>query len=556
MLFIGLAIVLFLMYQEWQKDYGPQPTPATEQIASERSRDTPTGAPPTARDKPPTDRPTSARATAQAGETDVKIVSPTSGLGSDGPALNLVTAATDVIRIYIDTRGGTLRKLDLLKHPVSLEEDAEPFRLLNDTLPNIFMAQSGLIGKDAPDHTAEFSAASNSYELEYDADTLEVPLTWRSESGLEVRKIIVLKRDSYELEVRYEVTNLTNESWSGEMYGQLKRTQVTEEGGNTFIYTYMGGVVSSEEEPYEKIDFSDMADENLKRTVKGGWAAMIQHYFVGAWIPPENTKNHYYTLSLGNAEYVIGVVGTVVNVPVRQTGTLSMRAYVGPKDQARMTAAALGLERTVDYGFLFVIAQPLFWALTFLHSFLGNWGWAIIVLTFSIKLAFFQLSAKSYKSMARMRKLHPKLMSLRERYGDDRQKLNQSMMELYKTEKINPLGGCWPVLVQIPVFISLYWVLLESVELRHAPFMFWLTDLSSHDRFFVLPVIMGLSMLVQQRLNPTPPDPMQAKIMMALPFVFTIFFLWFPSGLVLYWVVNNCLSIIQQYVITKRIEAE
>jgi len=298
-----------------------------------------------------------------------------------------------------------------------------------------------------------------------------------------------------------------------------------------------------------------MADADVAREHKGGWVAMIQHYFAGAWIPNPDTSNYYYSKAEPGSPYLLGTMSPNKMVAAGATGNYSMGAYIGPKIQDLMSEAAPNLDRTVDYGWLWMIAQPLFLGLSLIHSFLGNWGWSIITLTLLIKLAFFHLSATSYKSMARMRKLQPKMVQLRERHGDDRQKMNQAMMELYKTEKINPLSGCLPILVQIPVFIALYWTLLESVELRHAPFMFWLTDLATHDPYFVLPVLMGLSMLIQQRLNPAPPDPIQAKVMMALPFVFTFFFLWFPSGLVLYWVVNNILSIAQQWVITKRIEA-
>ncbi|NKC15717.1 MAG: membrane protein insertase YidC [Gammaproteobacteria bacterium] len=547
MLFIALAFVLFLMWQEWQKDYGPKPLVVPpEQIATERGSEESPAAPSSTFTS---DKPASAPPVSSSGDA------PPSQSRAQEPSGTLIEATTDLMSLRIDTRGGTLKQLDLNKHRVSIELDSDAFRLLNDELPNIFIAQSGLLGEGLPDDTALYEVRKTEFVLAPGAEELEVPMTWRSASGIEVRKVFRLRRDSYEIEVRHELVNGSPTAVRAEMFGQFKRTQVVEDG-NVFIHTYMGGVLSSAEEPYDKIDFADMAERDIKRTVEGGWAAMIQHYFVGAWLPSPEQQNHYYTYASPRAEYIIGVITPPLMVKPGATGALSINAYIGPKDQARMTAAAPGLERTVDYGFLFFIAQPLFWALLFINNVIGNWGWSIIVLTFLIKLAFFHLSATSYRSMARMRKLTPKLTALRDRHGDDRQKLNQAMMELYKAEKINPLGGCWPILVQIPVFISLYWVLLESVELRHAPFMFWLDDLSSHDPYFVLPVLMGVSMIIQQRLNPTPPDPMQAKIMMALPFIFTFFFLWFPSGLVLYWLVNNILSIGQQWVITKKIEAE
>ena len=311
----------------------------------------------------------------------------------------------------------------------------------------------------------------------------------------------------------------------------------------------------SPEEKYEKIKFDDMQDEPLSRDVKDGWAAMIQHYFVAAWVPPGNETDRYYTRALKGERYVMGLIGQTLQVAPGSEGSAQAQLYVGPKLQHAMKEVAPGLELTVDYGVLTILAQPIFWLLENIHSLVGNWGWSIIFLTMLIKLAFFKLSETSYKSMANMRKLAPRLKALKERYGDDKQKLNQAMMDMYKKEKVNPLGGCLPVLVQIPVFISLYWVLLESVEMRQAPFMLWIQNLSAPDPYFILPLIMGVTMLIQQKLNPAPMDPMQAKVMMILPIVFTVFFAFFPSGLVLYWVVNNTLSIAQQYVITKRVEA-
>ena len=385
---------------------------------------------------------------------------------------------------------------------------------------------------------------------------VDVPLRWRSDDGVEVVRTYRFKRDDYVVDVRVDVANRSEHSWQIAPYGQFQRVEPESPGGIFRTYTYTGGILSGPEKPYEKIDFSDMASQDVDRDVLGGWVAMIQHYFAAAWIPGSEDTNHYYTKSLANGRYVIGVVGPVAVVPPGDTGTFTLSLYVGPKIQERMQDVAPHLERTVDYGWLWLIAEPLFWLLSWIHGFVGNWGWAIIILTILIKLAFFQLSATSYKSMARMRKLQPRITALRERYAADKQRMNQAMMELYRQEKINPLGGCLPILVQIPVFIALYWVLLESVELRQAAFIGWLDDLSLHDPYFVLPIAMGVTMLIQQKLNPTPPDPMQAKIMMALPFVFTFFFLFFPSGLVLYWFVNNVLSIIQQWVITKKIVGE
>jgi len=469
-----------------------------------------------------------------------------------------VRVHTDVVYAEIDPLGATLTRLELLEYPVSTERPNVPFRLLDGTPPDVFVAQSGLLGTAAgvpsPDHHAQFTAPSREYRLADGAETLEVRLVWQSPEGVEVSKIYTFTRGSYAIDVSFVVDNRSGEPWTGRMYAQFSRAPPVSENRGLFrTYTYTGGVVSGPEKPYEKIDFSDMEETDLERSVTGGWAAMIQHYFAGAWVPDQSAQNYFYTKAVGDGRYVIGVITPEIAVPPAARGETELTLYAGPKIQKRLDKIAPHLERTVDYGWLWVISEPLFWLLDWIHGFVGNWGWSIILLTCLIKLVFFHLSATSYKSMAKMRKLQPRITALRDRYSGDRQRMNQAMMELYKKEKINPLGGCLPILVQIPVFIALYWVLLESVELRQAPFILWINDLSEHDPYFALPLMMGATMFLQQKLNPTPPDPVQAKIMMALPFVFTFFFLFFPSGLVLYWFVNNLLSIAQQWVITKKI---
>jgi YidC/Oxa1 family membrane protein insertase len=355
--------------------------------------------------------------------------------------------------------------------------------------------------------------------------------------------------------VDYLVKNGGEKAWQGHLYHQLQRQQPVDEN-NMFMYTYTGGVLYTDAEKYEKITFDDMAKSNLNRVNIGGWVAMIQHYFLGAWIPPKEEKISFYTKQGSNGRYIIGGVGEKKQINSGETVTLKGQLYIGPKLQDQLEQVAQGLELTVDYGFLTILAKPLYWMLDFIHDFVGNWGWAIIWLTVLIKLVFYKLSETSYKSMAHMRKVQPKLVSMKERYKDDKQGMNQAMMKLYKEEKINPLGGCLPILVQMPVFIALYWMLMESVEMRQAPFMLWIQDLSIADPFFVLPLIMGATMMIQQKLNPTPMDPTQAKVMMVLPIVFTVFFAFFPAGLVLYWVVNNTLSILQQWYITRIVIAE
>ena len=549
-LIVALCVVSFLLWDAWQRDYGPKPPPPAPTTESSSSSDTPpAGAPSPGVDVPRAPRAVHAETTAAA-STDEKAA------GSVGGGKIRVT--TDVLAVDIDTLGGTITGVDLRAYPVSHDRPDEPFRLLDDADPRrFFIAQSGLTGApNAPNHHTRFESDADAYALADGMEFVDVPLRWRSDDGVEVVRTYRFRRDDYVVEVRADIANRSAKAWQVAPYGQLQRGEPESSGGIFRTYTYTGGILSGPDKPYEKVDFSDMASQDVDRDVMGGWVAMIQHYFAAAWVPGSEDTNHYYSKSLPNDLFAIGVVGPVATVAAGSTGTLALSLYVGPKIQERMQDVAPHLERTVDYGWLWLIAEPLFWLLSWIHGFVGNWGWAIIILTILIKLAFFQLSATSYKSMARMRKLQPRMTALRERYAADKQRMNQAMMELYRQEKINPLGGCLPILVQIPVFIALYWVLLESVELRQASFIGWLDDLSLHDPYFVLPILMGVTMLIQQKLNPTPPDPMQAKIMMALPFVFTFFFLFFPSGLVLYWFVNNVLSIIQQWVITKKIVGE
>ena len=468
----------------------------------------------------------------------------------------LVEVRTDVLTVVIDPRGGTIRQVLLPRYPVSLEEPDHPFVLMDDRRGFVYVAESGLVGVEglpAPNHHDELVPDEYDYALAPGTDRLDVRLHWESESGVRVTKVFEFSRDSYEVGIRHEIENASPLPWTGQAYGQYRRIPPEGSGGLGTIYTYTGAVLSSPDKPYEKIDFDDMESEDLDREIRDGWMAMIQHYFASALIPERSVTVRYYTQAL-QGEYRAGLIVPPITVVPGTSGETRLKLYAGPKVQDRLEAAAPGLKRTVDYGWLFFIAQPLYVVLEFIHDYVGNWGWAIILLTCLIKLAFYHLSAASYRSMARMRKLSPKIQALRDRHSGDRQKMNQAMMELYKKEKINPLGGCLPIVVQIPVFIALYWVLLETVELRQASFIFWLKDLATHDPFFVLPVLMGASMFLQQRLSPTPPDPIQAKVMMFLPIIFTGFFLFFPSGLVLYWFVNNLLSIAQQWVITKRIE--
>ena len=543
-LFAALAFILLLLWQAWQRDYG-QPPPMAAQPAT--TSGTATQAPSAEIPHAPAD--TAAVSTAvplPAGQAS----------GTLFQTGTRITVLTDVLRVVIDTVGGDVRRLDLVDYPEEPQTPDRPFRLLNDSLPDVFVAQSGLYSAEqqAPSHLAVFASDTSEYRLADDASELSVPLTWADPSGVTVVKTYTFHRGAYVIDLTQTVENKTGAVWIGREYRQLQRTEPPKDDKQRFIHTYLGGAIYSEQDKYQKISFKDMESSNLDRDVKGGWVAMIQHYFLGAWVPPADQLNNFFTRTLSQGRHVIGMYSPAETIPDGASYQFHTRLVAGPKLQKHLADVAPGLELTVDYGLLTVLAQPVFWLLDKIHSLIGNWGWSIIFVTVIIKLLFFKLSETSYRSMANMRRLSPRLQALKERYGDDRQRLNQAMMEIYKKEKINPLGGCLPIVVQIPVFISLYWVLLETVELRQAPFMLWITDLSGKDPYYVLPVVMGITMFVQQKLNPAPMDPIQAKVMMALPLIFTVFFAFFPSGLVLYWVVNNILSVAQQWVITRRIE--
>lgn len=477
---------------------------------------------------------------------------------------DLIKIETDLIKASINPTGGVIEWLELLDEPISVEQPEQGFPLLKNTPAERFVAQDGLLarGLPTPNHAnTVYGSAKKSYSLD-SAETLRVPLIWVAENGIEFIKTYVFRRDSYVVEIEYQVNNRSTAAWEGAIYAQFLSTEPTNTGGGFGqLPSYTGAAFYTEEEKYEKIKFKDMRGEKYDRRTDAGWVAMLQHYFVGAWIPGDGPKSFYTATNQNQSppSYRVGYSDQrLTRVEAGASGTLKTSVYLGSKEQRRLKAVQqekgiTGLALTVDYGFLTFIADPLFSVLSWIHSIVGNWGWAIILLTILIKLVFYPLSAASYKSMAGMKKLQPRIQTLKERYKDDRQKFQMEMMALYKKEKINPAGGCLPILVQIPVFIALYWVLLESVEMRQAPFALWLQDLSAPDPYFILPVLMGLSMWAQQKLNPAPMEDIQKKVMMAMPIVLTFLFLTFPQGLVLYWVVNNVLSMAQQWFINKRL---
>ncbi|HAA02678.1 MAG TPA: membrane protein insertase YidC [Syntrophobacteraceae bacterium] len=534
----ALVFVIFLIYQAWQVDYGPKHSPAvaTTPTATE-------GAPP----------PLTAGETLPTASTDLRSVLPPSGASDAEP----IRVETDVLRVDISPRGGTISSVWLRNYPITPAHPEDKFRLMKPEPPNLFVADLGLVGSSpdkVPGATALFTSAAAQYRLNDGASELVVDLLWSDSTGLSVTKRYRFHRGSYLIEAEQELTNGGSAPLAVRSYAQLQRTQPDDSQSEKFIYTYTGGVYYSPEDKYQKVSFDAMQKAKLDKDVKNGWVAMIQHHFLAAWIPPAEQTRHIFTNVVDGQRFIIGLYSPPVTLEPQARHTFGERLMVGPKLQDQLAGIAPGLELTVDYGWLTVLAQPIFWLLDKIHGFVQNWGWSIIILTILIKAVFYKLSETSYRSMANMRKMTPRLQALKDKYGDDRQRLNQAMMELYKKEKINPLGGCLPIVVQIPVFIALYWVLLESVEMRQAPFALWINNLSAPDPYYVLPLVMGVSMFIQQKLNPAPVDPVQAKVMMSLPIVFTVFFAFFPAGLVLYWVVNNLLSIAQQWVITKRVE--
>ncbi|MGR8918655.1 MAG: membrane protein insertase YidC, partial [Gammaproteobacteria bacterium] len=472
---------------------------------------------------------------------------------SDAAALT-VDVTTDLFSVTLSATGGNLVRAALSTFPLDTSTPDVPVTLLGALPPKVYVYQGGLAGSaELPTHHAVFTPGATSYALADGQDELVVPLTWQSD-GIRVEKRYRFRRGSFVVEVEYVVSNTGAEALRAHQYAQLKRNEESSRQG--MVYTFTGAALSTPEKRFEKFDLDDLSEQPIDVSVSDAWIGIIQHYFVAALIPPPGETNQFYSKVLENNVYLVGFLGPAAEIAPGDSHTFRSSAYIGPKTQEIIGEVAPGLEYVVDYGFLWFIAKPLFGLLDFIHSVTGNWGWAIIILTILIKLVFYPLSAAGYRSMANMRRVQPRMLALRDRYKDDRAQLNQAMMQLYKDEKINPLGGCLPILIQIPVFISLYWVLLESVEMRQAPFVLWLDDLSTKDPLFVLPLLMGISMYAQQKLNPAPLDPTQAKVMQILPFVFTVFFAFFPSGLVLYWLVNNILSIAQQWQITRSIEQD
>ncbi|WP_225086365.1 membrane protein insertase YidC [Pectobacterium colocasium] len=528
LLLIALLFVTFMLWQAWETDKNP---PTTTQAIQQATN-------------------------AVTGDANNQGV-PASGQGK------LITVKTDVLSLTINTRGGDVEQAHLLAYPDTLGSD-KPFHLLETTSEFVYQAQSGLTGKNGPDNPANgprplFTTTQDSFELAEGQEELRIPLTYTAADGVVYTKTFVLKRGGYALNVDYSVNNTSAQPLELTLFGQLKQSmdlpKHRDTGSSNFaLHTYRGAAFSSSEDKYKKYSFSDM-DENLNITTNSGWVAMLQQYFATAWIPTTAGANTFYTSKLGNGQAAIGFKAAPVVVAAGSQQNLNATLWVGPEIQDKMAAVAPHLDLTVDYGWLWFISQPLFKLLKFLHSFIGNWGFSIIAITFIVRGIMYPLTKAQYTSMAKMRLLQPKLQAMRERIGDDKQRMSQEMMALYKSEKVNPLGGCFPLLIQMPIFLALYYMLMGSVELRHAPFALWIHDLSAQDPYYILPILMGVTMFFIQKMSPTTvTDPMQQKIMTYMPVIFTVFFLWFPSGLVMYYIVSNLVTILQQQLIYRGLE--
>ncbi|GAA4895691.1 membrane protein insertase YidC [Ferrimonas pelagia] len=529
LILVGLLFVSYMMWQAWQTDQNPPVD--TRPVAS--------------LDATSADVPQSS----QSGEVPSQATSANA---------SLISVRTDTLDLMINTVGGDIIQAALPNYKVE-QGGEEALTILDNTPAHSYIAQSGLIGAQGPDSQQRpvFAASAEQFELAAGQDTLVVPLSFTDANGIEFEKRFTFTRGHYDVRVEYVINNTSGQNAQVQLFTQLKQTTGKKEG-SMFMPTYRGSAYSTADSRYEKYSFDKIGKNNLTVLTEGGWIAMLEHYFVSAWVPAADERNELYTRMVNGNEAIIGAKQASHIIAPDNTKTIGATFYVGPKDQEALSALSPTLNLTVDYGWLWFLAQPLNAVLMFLQSMVGNWGIAIILMTLLIRGFMYPLTKAQYTSMAKMRKLQPKLADMKERFGDDRQRMSQAMMELYKKEKVNPMGGCLPLLVQFPFFIAFYWVLLESVDLRHAPFFGWITDLSQKDPYFILPLLMGASMFAMQKMQPTMAtmDPMQQKIMQYMPVMFTFFFLFFPSGLVLYWLVGNLVSIAQQVIIYRQLDAQ
>ncbi len=529
-LYATLVALIFILYQAWEQDHSKPVKSTTATTANNFVPEVTTD----------TAKPVVQTAAMPAGNATAIIA-------------QIIHVKTNLLQVDIDAAGGNITQVKLLKYPEELNSQ-NAYLLLNNQPDTRYLAQSGLLSSAGPDTSSGqgiYTSPQTDYSLADNQNEIKVNLFWQNQQGIKVTKTFTFKRDSYEVGVNYLVANQSQQPWDGNLYLQLmrKNTPPVNHQGFVNFATYFGAAVSSPDKKFQKITFKEMDKSNISQTITGGWAAMIQHYFVSAWIPDKNSTLQYFSRVSDDGLYTIGMLGPKLAIAPGQSLDTHAEFYSGPAIADDMEKASPSLKLTIDYGWFWFISAIIFWMMQKIYNFVGNWGWSIVLVTVVIKLMFYHLSAKSYRSMSALKKLQPKMTALKERYGEDKQKFTQATLELYKKEKVNPMSGCLPILVQIPVFIGLYWVLIESVQLRHAPFILWIHDLSTKDPYYVLPLLMGLSMFLQQRLNPPPADPVQAKVMMLMPVIFTALFINFPAGLMLYWFVNNTLSFLQQWYI-------
>ena len=550
-IFGGLAVVSYLLLLAWQEDYPrvppttPNPTAQIESSVQSTS-----------------DVPSLPVSSSTGSSLDVPVVPTVATSQVPDQSDTLIQVSTDVLKVTLDRNGGDIVAVSLPEFKKTIDVENDPFVLLQRDALGLYVAKSGLVGRDGIDSTqrALYQADATNYSLTQNSDTIVVSMSYSGDNGVVVIKRFSFERGSYLVDVSYEVQNNSTSEFSANLFGQINRTNFPDPSTAAGVgrSSFLGFAATSADDPYFKVPFDDVDEGIEPYQLQGGWIAMSQHYFLSAWVPPTDALNTFsMRTSPQNAnEYIGGFTSAEFTVAPGSTATQSLEFYAGPKDQYSLRDISPNLDLTIDYGWLYFAASPIYWLLRQIDSIVGNYGWSILLLTLTVKAIFYKLSATSYRSMANMRRVMPKMAQLKERYGDDRMKLQKATMELYQKEKINPFGGCLPMLVQMPVFIALYWVLMESVELRQAPFILWINDLSVMDPFFILPLLMGASMFAQQLLSPAPADPMQAKVMRFMPVVMTIFFLWFPAGLVLYWIANSVLGIAQQFYITKKVEKE
>ena len=564
LLFIGLMVVTYLLFSQWQLDNAPvtEQAPITQQANTTTNNDGITDNNANESDFVP-----------ESSQQMTKTVTDSNKVNN----ANIISVKTDVLAIKINTDGGDIIEAKLLKFDTE-QGNGIPFTVLKNN-NHRYIAQSGLTGMQGIDRIERvvnkrrpiYHVKKTEYQTTKN-QPLFIDLQYDNQQGIKVTKRFILNHDSYAIDVEYIIENKTNNAVSMQLYAQLRQSTVTESGSG-LLPTYRGPAYSSEEDIYEKYDFDDVKEKNLDIMTKGGWVAMLEHYFVTSWVADKNTENNIYSRYFNKSlEATVGIKAPAITIDANNTASTKATFYVGPKDQDVLEKIEENLDLTIDYGFLSMISQPLHWLMSMIQSGevnfsifgmdvnfnwggVGNWGIAIIIITLIVKGGMYPLTKAQYTSMAKMRALQPKMTKLKERFGDDRQKMSQGMMELYKKEKVNPAGGCLPLLIQMPIFLALYWVFLEAVELRHAPFMLWIQDLSAQDPYYILPVLMGISMFIMQKMQPvTVQDPMQQKIMQYMPVMFTVFFFFFPSGLVLYWLVSNIISIIQMKIIFSGIE--